>query len=291
MSEAHEAMLEANGWIDRGQWRRARAALERGLRLAPDDCDLLYAQARLDFLTDSGDARDSVLEVLALDPTHADARLLLARIDAAHGRPAEAERLLLELLSEYPQDAALLCHYALLMLRTGFAGKARALAREAIRQAPESLFVLSTTALLDLSDGRRPSDMAALEKMLDLYPEAEETLRMLAFSLLGRMQLKAAREAAALLVRRSPHDPEIVQLAANIAYYGHWSMRPMYPMLRWGWAGSFGLYGGFVALMFVGGALLPPRILQFVFLGWLGYAIYSWVYPPLLRRARFAELK
>lgn len=276
--------------MERGQWQRAREALRRGLEQAPEDLDLLYARARLDFLSESHDALASARDVLALAPEHAGARLLMARIHAEQGRQAEAERLLLDLLRESPQDTGLLCHYAFLLLRAGQLPKARALASEAARLAPEDLLVLSTLALLDLAEGRAPRDMAALGKMLDLYPEAETTLRTLAFSLVERMQLPAAREAAALLVRRSPYDADVVRLAAQIAYLSHWSMRPMYPLLRWGWAGSFGLYGGFIALTTLGRGVLPPPLLFAVTLAWLTYAIYSWVYPPILKRQRFPEL-
>ncbi len=290
MNNPDELAHEAHRWMERGQWQRAREALRRGLEQAPEDLDLLYARARLAFLTESHDALDSARDVLALAPEHTGARLLMARIHAEQGRQAEAERLLLDLLRESPQDTGLLCHYAFLLLRAGQLPKARALASEAARLAPEDLLVLSTLALLDLAEGRAPKDMAALGKMLDLYPEAEATLRTLAFSLAERMQLAAAREAAALLVRRSPHDADVVRLAAHIAYLGHWSMRPMYPLLRWGWAGSFGLYGGFIALTTLGRGLLPPPLLFAVTLAWLTYAIYSWVYPPILKRQRFPEL-
>lgn len=290
MNDPAELAFEAHRWMERSQWRRAQEAVHRGLQHSPDHVDLLYAKARLDFLSESPCALDSVGDVLAQAPQHPGARLLLARIQGEHGRQAEAEQVLLELLRESPQDSDLLCHYAFLLLRAGQTGKARALAAEAARFAPEDLMVLSTLALLDLAEGRAPSDMGALGKMLDLYPEAEATLRTLAFSLAERMQLSAAREAVALLVRRSPNDHHVVRLAAHIAYLSHWSMRPMYPLLRWGWAGSFGLYGGFIALTTLGRGVLPPPLLLAVSVGWLAYALYSWVYPPLLKRLRFPEL-
>ena len=290
MNDPGELALEAHRWMERGQWQRARDALRRGLEQAPDDLDLLYARARLDFLSESDTALDSAEDVLALAPEHVGARLLRARIHAEQGRHAEAERGLLELLRASPQDSELLCHYAFLLLRAGQLAKARALASEAARIAPEDLLVLSTLALLDLAEGQTPRDMGALGKMLDLYPEAESTLRTLAFTLAERMQLGAAREAAALLVRRSPHDADVVRLAAHIAYLSHWSMRPLYPILRWGWAGSFGLYGGFIALNTLGRGVLPPPLLFAVSLVWISYALYSWIYPPILKRQRFPEL-
>lgn len=290
MNAAGELAFEAHRWMERGQWQRARDALRRGLEQAPDDLDLLYARARLDFLCESGSALDSAEEVLALAPEHAGAGLLRARILAEQGRHAEAERGLLDLLRASPQDSELLCHYAFLLLRAGQLAKARALASEAARSAPEDLLVLSTLALLDMAEGRTPRDMGALGKMLDLYPEAESTLRTLAFILAERMQLGAAREAAALLVRRNPNDADVVRLAAHIAYLSHWSMRPLYPILRWGWAGSFGLYGGFIALNTLGRGVLPAPLLFAVSVAWISYALYSWVYPPILKRRRFPEL-
>ncbi len=291
MNNPGELAFEAHRWMERGQWQRARDALRRGLEQAPEDLDLLYARARLDFLSESSIALDSVEDVLAIAPEHVGARLLRARIHAEQGRHAEAESGLLELLRTAPQDSELLCHYAFLLLRAGQLVKARALASEAARSAPEDLMVLSTLALLDLAEGRKPRDMGALGKMLDLYPEAESTLRTLAYTLAERMQLGAAREAAALLVRRNPSDAGVVRLAAHIAYLSHWSMRPLYPVLRWGWAGSFGLYGGFIALITLGRGVLPPPLLFAVSLLWLGFAVYSWIYPPILKRLRFPELR
>jgi predicted Zn-dependent protease len=291
VSEWNQACAEAHGWMERRRWREAEAALQRGLAAEPENLQLLFARARLAFLRDQRDAWACAQEVLQREPEHAGARLLLARIAAERGEPAEAEAQLLELLRESPQDPDLLCFYALLLLRAGQIPKSRQLAVEALRHAPEDAFVLSTLALLDLAEGRRTEDMAALEKMLDLYPESEATLRTLAFALLDRHQLAAAEQAAATLVRRSPNDASVVRLAAAIRYYRHWSMRPLYPMLRWGWAGSFGMYGGFLALTFIGRPLLPPPVYTGLVVLWLVYAVYSWVYPGLLRRARFPELK
>jgi predicted Zn-dependent protease len=290
MSEALQACREAHEWMQRGNWRRAESAVQRGLQLEPESVELLYARSRLAFLRDEFEAREHVLELLRLQPEHAGARLLLARIEADKGRAAEAERLLLALLRESPQDSELLCHYALLLLRAGQPGKARQLAVEAVRHEPEDLFVLSTLALLDLAEGRPSTDCAALEKMLDLYPESESSLRMLAFSLVEKHQLAAAKQAVEILVRRSPHDASVIRLAAMIAYLSHWSLLPMYPMLRWGWAGSFILYGGFMLLAFVLKPHLDPGLHLSLSLLWLSYAIYSWVYPPLLRKAKFPEL-
>jgi predicted Zn-dependent protease len=283
---------EAGQWIERRRWDMAQQAIQRGFALEPDHAGLRYLQAYVDYHGERNQqALDTLDDLLVDEPEDFDAHLLRARVLRDLGQLGESERALLDLLRANPANAQLLAHYAMTMLRAGQVDKADGLLREAMRLAPEDTLVLTVAALNDMAHGRPVREGRPLDALVRSEPDAELSLRLMAYSLFREHKLGAAEEAVRALVRLSPGDASNIQLAAAIRYNRHWSMLPLYPIMRWGWGASIAIYVGvFVALRAARGVVPEHWINAFVLL-WLAYVIYSWVWPGLLKRWKFPELR
>ena len=105
-------------FIERRRLADAKRVLKDGLSQFPQDPDLLYYGAQVEWLDDENDAAEAtVRQVLSVAPEHAPARQLLASLLAERNQFADAEVLLIGLLRDYPEDAGLYGRYSRLMLR------------------------------------------------------------------------------------------------------------------------------------------------------------------------------
>ncbi len=83
------------------------------LRVAPSDEHLLFELARSDMAgDDSQRARETLGQLLTVNPRHVNGRYLLAVIESEAGSLSRAEALLLELLREEPREASFYALYA-----------------------------------------------------------------------------------------------------------------------------------------------------------------------------------
>ena len=113
MNDTHEPVaIEASvlwALIERRRFDQARGLVGQGLAADPDDTDLLYAAAMIEWLEDDHlAARRQLGEVLRREPEHLDARELMVDLDIADGDLVRAELGLLELLREAPRNAGLI---------------------------------------------------------------------------------------------------------------------------------------------------------------------------------------
>jgi len=125
-------------FIERRRLDDARRVLKEGLGQFPQDPDLLFHSAQVDWIADENQqAEATVRQVLSVAPEHAPARQLLASLLTEREEFSEAERVLIELLRDYPESAELYGKYSRLMLRTLHLDKAEKLALEGLRYDPE----------------------------------------------------------------------------------------------------------------------------------------------------------
>jgi hypothetical protein len=94
-------------------------------------------------------------------------------------------------------------------------------------------------------------------------------------------------EALELARRELRADPANRQLAATVAELEattHWSMLPMWPLFRFGWVGAVAVFGTLIVAMqllrSLGGIASSASFSAVV----LAYILYSWMWPPALRR-------
>ncbi len=281
---ARDYALQIDGLIERSRYAQARVLIGEALAHYPDDHALLFAGACVDYNTDAGDqARRTLQQILARDPEDYAARSLMVSVLQDAGDLPQAELLLIELIREYPEAGFQYARYALLMYRTLHIEKAQALAREAFRLDPNNELALTTCLIGDIIDGRKGAEQTGLARLLQGHPESENTARMLITHLISRGRYKAAKRIAVELLKLYPSSREVLELVVQLDALSHWSMLPLWPLNRWGWAASAALYViTLLALNLVRNQ--APLFSSAATWTLLGYCAYSWIYPSLLTR-------
>jgi len=270
--------------VDRRRIALARDALHEALMSDPQHADLLYQAARVDALEDNNaSARESLGRALASEPEHLGARMLLLWLLTDDGDLVQAEALALTLLREHPNWADLYAAYARVMLRALKFSKARELCREALRLDPANEAALHTMGLCDIIENPRGADSAAIRTLIAQSPDDRYTLGLVVAALTQAGKTREALRGARELLRLQPNDPHLLHNVRELAYVNHWSMAPLRPLQRFGWSASVGIWIGGIVLTRVLAGFQPGLA---IVLGWciFGYALYSWVWPPLLRR-------
>ena len=145
-------------FIERRRLLDAQRVLKEGLAHHPQDPDLLFHSAQVDWLGDDAKAaEDTARQVLVISPEHPPARQLLASLLIERNEFADAELLLIGLLRDFPEDADLYGRYARLMLRALHLEKAEQLAREGLRYDPDNDECLLAIALCETARSGAPS--------------------------------------------------------------------------------------------------------------------------------------
>lgn len=270
-------------FIERRRLRDAERVLKEGLAQYPQDPDLLFHSAQVEWLGEENQAAENtVRQVLVSAPEHAPARQLLAALLVEKHEYADAELLLIGLIRDFPEDADFYGRYARLMLRTLHLEKAGQLASEGLRYDPDNAECLLAIALCETArSGARPN--AALTRLLTAHPESLSTVHALVVALLESGRVDEAHRIAQGAMRADPANENLVALVRELRIQNHWSMKPLWPLQKWGWGASAAMWLGGMIMVRVLERAAPQAAVPFVFL-WLGYAIYSWVWPPLLRR-------
>ena len=270
-------------FIERRRLNDARRVLKEALAQHPQDPDLLFHSAQVDWLDErEAEAESTVRQVLVASPEHAPARELLAGLLSARGEFADAELLLIGLLRESPENAELYGRYSRLMLRTLHLEKAEQLALEGLRYDPENMECLMAHALCDTArGGSRPND--SLGKLLKAHPESMSAVHALVVALVDSGRVNEAHRIAQGAMRADPANQHLVELVRELRIQNHWSLLPMWPLRKWGWGASVAMWlGGIVLIRFLDKA--APAAAFPVAMVVLTYAIYTWVWPPLIRR-------
>ena len=275
---------QAGMLLERRRLDEARALIAGGLQTSPADPDLLFLHGFADYLDDRNDEAEKLLaQVLAIEPRHEGARGTLHHVLRADGRLAESEAILLDLLNDYPEEADYYAWYSLMMIETAHFAKAEKLAAEAIRRGPddEDPLIASATCASVLHPSNESRERLA--ELVRRYPNSRRTLVLLAAALAARGKSAMALEIFQELLRSDPHDEELVDTVVSLKAATHWSTLPLWPVRRFGWAGSAGMWVIFVALGFLVVPLLAPSAAFVFFVVIVTYVVYSWTYPTLLR--------
>lgn len=285
--ELESALAELQALLERQRLPAARKVLATALPKFPDSPALLEYSACIDWMEDRLDpAAATVGQVLALEPESRSARLLLCRIRMEQERYAEAEELVIDLLRNDPDDPDLYARYAQIMVRTFNVEKAERLAAEALRRDPEHEEALNLHVLCGFIAHPDKEQRARLRQLLEEHPDQTATAIRLVQRLVVEGKTRQAYGLAGELVRRHPDNDAIVEMAAALRHQSHWSMLPLWPMQKWGWAASIGIW--LVVVVLIRTDILADTPLA----GWQGglalafiaYVVYSWAWPPLLRR-------
>lgn len=281
-----ETMLtEAQALMERRRYGQARNVVAQALRHFPDSSEFQYLGGFIEYATgDYAASTRSIDAVLAHDPQHFGARMLRANLHEEAKEYPSAERLWIELLRDYPENANCYAAYADLMLRTLHVDKARLLAEEGLRHAPEHHGCLFALTLADFINSPGSAQSDSLQKLLHAHPEHVGSSYALLIALADKGRNREALRIAQELLRQQPDSAQLVEMVRALKTQTHWSMIPMYPMQRWGWGGAIAVTAiGMIGLR-VAGSALPASVVTPIVLVWLGYCIYTWVWPSILKK-------
>lgn len=270
--------------IERRRFDQARRLLGPALAAAPESADLLRAAAQLELADGSpDDAEELARRLLVQVPRDRQAREILFAVCYRQHRHAEAEELVLGLIRDYPQDGGLFGRYSLLMLKTLHVDKAGKLAAEAVRLAPFDERARMASLLSATVQGREDAARDELQRMVRESPEAETTSYMILMSLLDGKRFESALRVAQELLRADPGDEDLVATVIELKAATHWTAKPLWPILRYGWGAS-----GTLWIVFMASAVLlakSPYAMAVVPMAaaWVLYAVYSWTWMRVLR--------
>lgn len=276
---------EGHALIERRRYSQARITVSQGLKNFPESAELQYLAAFIDYASERPEqAMQGVKALLAQAPQHYGARTLYAHLLEGAKELAEAERVWIDLLRDYPQSADCFAGYGELMLKTLNLDKARRLAQEGLRLAPEHAGCLFLAAMIDLIRNRNGVESEHLQRMLREHPEQVRSALALVIALSARGNDRGALRVAQELLRQQPNAGHLVTLVRTLKTRTHWTMLPLYPMQRWGWNAAIAItLVGIVGLRVAEQTLSSPVVATLTWI-WLAYVIYSWVWPRVLRR-------
>jgi hypothetical protein len=144
--------------------------------------------------------------------------------------------------------------------------------------------VVALASIARSSSAARRTDASALAKLLAAHPEHTRSSTALVIALADRGDNAAALRVAQGMLRAQPDSPHMLAMVKSLRQHSHWSMLPLYPMQRWGWGGAIGMWVIGIALVSQVAPRLPESAATALTVTWIGYIVYSWVWPPLLKR-------
>ena len=241
--------IRGSALYDQKAYQEASAALAKGLELEPDDVYLLHvASSTFQMLGNLASAEKAVLQALDISPNNADLLSKYAELVAGAGQFDKAARLLDEASDVDPEDENVVRARFVVATMKGDDNEARRLGEEWLAKDPDSPDVLSATGMTLIGQGN-------------------------------------VRRGYDRLRRAASFGPHVIEGSESIFEYGkyasHWLLIPLWPINRFGpvivWISAMAILIGIRSLGFTS----ISGILSFV---WIGYAIYTWVAPPLVRR-------
>lgn len=275
--ELHSAKSQISELLDRNRIAHAQHILAETLPHFPDDENLLYFAGFLSLRCDDLDAaRTHTERLLQINPASYQGRTLMADIHEEREEFAQSEEFLLSIFADYPEDASTIAQYAMLMLRTMHVDKAGNLAEEALRLEPDNGLAMQVATFASIVRGDRRERDERLGDMMRKYPEMQATAGTLAQVLHRDGRYKEALQVTQEMLRLQPNNQQLVEAVMNQRQLSHWSLIPLRPFMRYGWAASIAVWFAAVILFRV----LPDTpatstLLAFLLL----FVVYSWVWP------------
>jgi tetratricopeptide (TPR) repeat protein len=284
MTDAERLRQQIALLIERNRYGDAGRLLAEAVSREPDDPGFKLLAARLGIATaDYPYARHNLEAVLAQDPDNAEARRLMFEVLSETQHFVEAEQTIIGLLQDYPERAYFYALYAELMLKTLHIDKAAALAREGLRLDPASNLSQVVCLLVDVIEDRSGDASRRLKELVRENPDALHVAWSVVVVLQSRHCYAEALQVLRGILRIVPDDTEAVAALIEMRLLSHWSMLPLAPLQRYGWGGSGVLWGIAVLSVFLANRFAPDIAAPLVVF-YVAFVVYSWIWPPVLKR-------
>ena len=230
-----DVVHQVQALLQRRRIGQARLLLKPALAVHPDHTGLLLQAAWTDYLDDEYDeALATVRQVLVSEPDDQSARLLYFELLLELDQPVDAERVIIDLLREFPEHAHYYGRYAQLMLKSLKLSKARQLAQEGIKYDPGDSECLTALTICDFIEQRAGATSHGLQQLLVRDPQSIRTLSLVLIALQQRGDLQGASRVSQELVRAQPDNEHVVSVARQLKTATHWSLLPLWPVQRYG---------------------------------------------------------
>jgi predicted Zn-dependent protease len=282
VSELHRQLEQL---LEQRRTRVAKGVLEQAFAKDPNDPENHYFAARVaEIEGDLATAKGHVFELLAGRPHHVAGRSLAIEIARKSKDYTLAEEYALGLIRDNPADGHFYAQYAFVMLETLHVDKARGLIREALRISPDDQLARVLDVLASIIAGERRRAREGLTELCRTNPDALSVAWTIIAVLQAEHRDAEALEVAKEVVRADPGDVDAVNAVIELRAQTHLLALPAWPLRRFGWGGSIGLW--VFAVIALQAASRTNNVALAAGLGgaWVLYAVYSWTYLPLLRR-------
>lgn len=168
----------------------AESVLSHAMKLHPDAAGLVEAQGDLYLAQQkNGQAADSYLRCLNMNPHLVSARVSLAKSYLASGQSEKAREQLEAVLLAQPGNAEANALLGSMELKSGKEEAALHMTEEALKRDPDNRTANENLAEISIREGKYPQAYAALEKLAKLEPKSSRV-----HFLLGRVLLKLGRQ-------------------------------------------------------------------------------------------------
>jgi predicted Zn-dependent protease len=269
--------------LEVGRFTEAHQLLEQYFTENPGDPEAhLYAAVLAQAEEDPERAEQHIRETLRRNPQHRSAKLVLFDVLTDQERWTEAEKLILQLIKEDPEDPLTLALYAQLMLCTLHVDKAAALAEEALRRDPNGRTARLVHVLVETVRGNRSAVEQNLSELIKEDPESYRVVAMLYTVLVNQKRYREALQIAQQLLRYDPNNTALVDDLVELRVHTHPTAILRAPFVKWGWFGSVALWVIAIVTVRILARVNVTAALVFV-AAYIGLCLYSWIHPPMLR--------
>ena len=273
-------LQEVYHYLELGRFQAAKTSLSPLLAQNPTDGHLHYLMAFSLWGLDQGEeALVSCQEALANGYVSDLCYCLLGRIQMELEQCVEAEESFLAALSENPQNAEAMAAYGFLMLKTGHGKKARRLLAEALRLDPDDETVLHFNFFYFLAKDLRGEQLEMISRyLLRVGPDVRHFINA-GLADLFRKDWRSARENFRQAYLLEPTNPNLLALLEYVVKRTHPFFWPLNFVDRLGGPAVVWLLA--VVVVMVLGSLKQYVLMGIFVIGYLLYAIYSWLVNPL----------
>lgn len=274
---------QANHCLGIGNFKKAKEILLSLLAEEPNSGELLFLTGYCLFcLGESDKALDFCIEALSHDWDPEVCNMLLGDIYMDMQRYVEAEECYLTSLNLNPQNAEVMAAYGLLMLKTGYEGKAAKLLEEAIRLEPENEVVLNYNFHYYLAKDKKDEQVRIIEQFLISSDSEVKKLVNIGLHDLFREEYNSARENFRQAFLLDPTNKNILQILNELDKQTHVLLKPLQFIDSLG--GPAVMWFVFIISFFSLRALdldIPALVLGMIY---LIYVIYSWTVPHIYNK-------
>jgi predicted Zn-dependent protease len=282
IEETARVWTVAQHYIEIGQPQRAIEALGSSGSVDLEDSTYWFLRGQAQYDLDRyAEAAEAARNGLAREAESVPLLYLLGNSEARLGNLSAAEQALLTALRLQPEDPGLLCRYALLVAQAGQLDKAERLMQEAARIDPDHFGVLHARMLISFLRGDDKRALSEGQDVLTKYPESQYGHYMLGQVMLEQRQIGQAGRHLRNAARLDPSDADIVESAREARFYTHWTLWPLHQAHR---IGRIRLWLIAVALIIGLPAIGLPEVAAVFMIAYFAFVVYSWTYPPLLKR-------